>query len=53
MKNMGAQRVTLVATNRRVPLNTIILPPLSSPLPDKNAELIGKVLVSFIIILLK
>ncbi|KYB25959.1 uncharacterized protein LOC100142448 isoform X1 [Tribolium castaneum] len=47
MRHLGVQRSTSVLENsRRVPLSTIILPPLSPPLPEKASELVGKVLVN-------
>ncbi|KAJ8923322.1 hypothetical protein NQ315_001880 [Exocentrus adspersus] len=47
MRHMGvhSRRHSLV-DNRRVPLTTIVLPPLSPPLPDDGAHLIGKVMVN-------
>lgn len=47
MRHMGvhSRRHSLV-DNRKVPLNTIILPPISPPLPENGAQLIGKVMVS-------
>jgi hypothetical protein len=41
----------MLENSRRVPLNTIILPPISPPLPEKSSELIGRVQVSFLNVL--
>lgn len=51
MKHLGVQRSTMLENSRRVPLNTIILPPISPPLPEKSSELIGRVQVSFLNVL--
>lgn len=45
MKHFGVHRGNLLANNRKVPLNTVILPPISPPLPENGSQLIGRVLV--------
>lgn len=45
MRHIEIRRNYLTDT-RKVPLSTIILPPLSPPLPENELELVGKVMVS-------
>lgn len=50
MKHMGIPRHFLGNNARKVPLNTILLPPLS-PQSSTNVEIIGKLVRFFIVVL--
>ncbi|KAJ8959034.1 hypothetical protein NQ318_022289, partial [Aromia moschata] len=44
MRHMRVSRRHSLVDNKKVPLNTIVLPPLSPPIPENGAQLIGKVM---------
>nr|CAH7729740.1 unnamed protein product [Callosobruchus chinensis] len=46
MRHMSITRRSSIAAHRKIPLNSIILPPLSPTLPEHEPQLIGKVLVN-------
>lgn len=49
MRQITFARRHSIAENRKVPMNTVILPPLTPPSQENGTEILGKFVVSCVI----